>query len=158
MAESLDPQAAFEAALGPAMMKEDQCKEYKTSIFMAPGEKMLGGAKQMKTIADTLAAFMNAEGGILFIGVTDDYKTVGIKSDLQYLEYSASSLVLKTSRVNDAGHTYKGTPDSYELKIRAIVRAFLSENASALVSDITFHNVQGAVVCRVICKPCKLGD
>lgn len=160
MSESLNPQAAFEASLGPAMIKEGQCREYKTSIFMAPGEKMLGGAKQMKTIADTLAAFMNAEGGLLFIGVTDDYKTVGIKSDLQHLEYSASSLVLKTSRMNDADHTYKGTVDSYELKIRAIVRAFLSENASALLSKVEFRNMQetGMPVCCVSCRPCKPGD
>ena len=160
MAESLTPQAAFEASLGPAMIKEGQCREYKTSVFMAPGEKMLGGAKQMKTIASTLAAFMNAEGGILFIGVTDDYKAVGIKSDLQYLEHSASSLVLKTSRMNDVDHTYKGTPDSYELKIRAIVRAFLSENASALLSKVEFRNMQetGVPVCCVSCRPCKPGD
>jgi hypothetical protein len=101
---------------------------------------------------------MNAEGGVLYIGVTDDYKAVGIKSDLQYLEHSASSLVLKTRRKSDEGYTYKGTPDSYELKIRAIVRAFLSENAPSLISDVTFHNVQGAIVCCVICKPCKPGD
>lgn len=157
MSESLSPQAEFEAALGAPLPKEDQWKEYKTSIFVAPGEHS-PGAKQMKTIASTLAAFMNAEGGILFIGVTDNYQASGIESDLKVLEYSSSQVKLVTERKSDKGYTYKGTVDHYELKLRAIVQAFLSDNARECISGIKFYNVNGKCVCRVVCLPCKAGE
>lgn len=157
MAATLSKQEAFEAALGPAFQKEGQRKEYKTSIFIAPGEHK-PGARQMKTIADTLAAFMNAEGGILFIGVSDDYQPVGIENDLKILEHSTSQVKVSTPRLNDKDYTYKGTKDGYELKLRALVRGFLGDNALPLIEQISFHQVSGVWVCRVICKPCKPGD
>lgn len=157
MTESVNPQVEFEAALGPAMIKEDQCREYKTSAFVAPGDHK-PGARQMKTIADTLAAFMNAEGGILFIGVSDDYKSVGIENDLKILEHSTSQVKVSTPRLNDKAYSYKGTQDSYELKLRAIIRGFLSDNALPLIERISFHLVASVLVCRVICLPCKPGD
>ena len=46
---------------------EGQKLEFKTSAFYAPGEHN-PGFKQMRTIAETVAAFMNAEGGTLYIG------------------------------------------------------------------------------------------
>ena len=51
----------------PNELKEDQTHEFKTSIFVSP-ESQLPGQKQMHVIAETLAAFMNAEGGQLIIG------------------------------------------------------------------------------------------
>ena len=40
-------------------LKEDQRNEFKTSIFISP-ETSTPGVRQMKTIAETLAAFMTA--------------------------------------------------------------------------------------------------
>ena len=157
MTATLSKQEAFEAALGPAFQKEDQRKEYKTSIFVAPGARN-PGVRQMKTIADTVAAFMNADGGILFIGVSDAYQPVGIEHDLKILEHSTSQICLQTTRFNDKEYTYKGVQDSYELKLRAIIRAYLSDNALPLLEDVSFHLVAGVCVCRVTCKPCKPGD
>lgn len=45
-----------------AEIKEDQTTEFKTSIFVDPETRTAGG-RQMRTIAETLAAFMNADGG-----------------------------------------------------------------------------------------------
>ena len=63
---------------------EGQRVEFKTSVFYAPGDPM-PGFKQMRTIAETVASFMNAEGGDLYIGVADDGIIKGIDKDIEVL-------------------------------------------------------------------------
>ena len=134
-------------------VKEDQKTEFKRSIFISP-ETSAPGAKQMHVIAETLAAFMNAEGGMLYIGVNDVGQICGMEDDLTILATQASSVSVHTVRHDDSTYTYGGTPDKYELKIRSIVRAYLSSNANALVGQIATKPVNGKPVCRVVCKPC----
>lgn len=59
---------------------EGQKVEFKTSAFYAPWEQN-PGFKQMRTIAETVAAFMNADGGKLFIGIADDGTIRGIDAN-----------------------------------------------------------------------------
>ncbi len=134
-------------------VKEDQKTEFKRSIFISP-ETSAPGAKQMHVIAETLAAFMNAEGGMLYIGVNDVGQICGMEDDLTILATQASSVSVHTVRHDDSTYTYGGTPDKYELKIRSIVRAYLSPNANALVGQIATKPVNGKPVCRVVCKHC----
>ena len=63
---------------------EGQKVEFKSSVFYAPGEHN-PGLRQMRTIASTVAAFMNAEGDSLYIGVADDGTVKGIGADLAVL-------------------------------------------------------------------------
>lgn len=134
-------------------VKEDQKTEFKRSIFISP-ETHLPGFKQIHVIAETLAAFMNAEGGMLYIGVNDAGQICGMEDDLTILATQPSSVAVHTVRHDDTTFTYGATPDKYELKIRSIVRAFLSPNANALVGQIVTKSVNGKSVCRVVCKPC----
>ena len=53
-----------------ANVRENDKTEYKSSVFFAPGEK-LPGFKQMREIAASIAAFMNADGGNLYVGIAD---------------------------------------------------------------------------------------
>ena len=61
-----------------AEIKEDQTTEFKTSIFVDP-KKSHAGFAQMRTIADTLAAFMNVDGGMLYVGIADNKDVRGIE-------------------------------------------------------------------------------
>ena len=136
-------------------VKEDQKTEFKRSIFISP-ETHMPGAKQMHVIAETLAAFMNAEGGMLYIGVSDAGKICGMEDDLAILASQPSDVAVHTVRHDDSAFTYGNTADKYELKIRSIVQAYLSPNANALVGQIVTKpvGVGRKPVCRVVCKPC----
>ena len=57
---------------------EDGKTELKSSIFFLPAGNM-PDVKQMREIAASVAAFMNAEGGVLYIGVADDGTLRGIE-------------------------------------------------------------------------------
>ncbi len=138
-------------------IKEDQRNEFKTSIFISP-KTSCPDVGQMKTIAETLAAFMNAEGGVLYIGVRDDKTMCGIEKDLALLASQPQALEVHTPRYNDVGYEYGGTPDQYELKLRAVVRAFLSPNANTLIGRIDTAIFAGYRVCRVMCKACPKNE
>ena len=140
-----------------AEIKEDQKTEFKTSIFVDP-EYRTSGFRQMQTIADTLAAFMNAEGGMLFVGITDDRRISGIERDLDILADNPSAIALRGPRGGDEGFAYGATPDKYELKIRAIVKACLSANAREYLGSILVRKMGDKPVCRIEVKPCKPDD
>ena len=135
-------------------VKEDQKTEFKTSIFI-DAETNAPGIKQMLKIARTLAAFMNADGGMLYVGVTDDKQIRGIADDLAILSNSPSSVAVHTVRFNDDGFTYGATEDKYELKLRAIAKAFLSPNAVNNIAAVLVRPMGGKPVCRIEVKPCN---
>jgi hypothetical protein len=137
--------------------KEDQKTEFKRSIFVDP-ETRGPGEKQMMTIAETLAAFMNADGGMLYVGVSDDIQIRGIESDLEILKEQSDSVVVHTERYNDETYAYGCGTDKYELKIRAIVKAYLSPNASSYLGSIIFGKERCKTICRIEAKKCKPDD
>ena len=138
-------------------VKEDQKTEFKTSIFI-DAETNAPGIKQMLKIARTLASFMNADGGMLYVGVTDDKQIRGIEDDLAILKNTPECVALHNSHYNDVGFTYGATEDKYELKIRAIARAYLSQNAGACIKSVLIRPMGGKPVCRVEIVPCAADD
>lgn len=135
-------------------IKEDQTTEFKTSIFVDP-ETHKPGFRQMMTIAETLAAFMNADGGVLYVGISDDKRIFGIEGDLLILKNHPEAVIAKSARGNDETFTYGGNPDKYELKIRAIVKAYLSPNASECLGEVRFAKMGEKLVCRIEVKKCR---
>ena len=140
-----------------AEIKEDQTTEFKTSIFVDPVSQK-PGFRQMMTIAETLAAFMNAEGGMLYVGIGDDKSIHGIEDDLRVLSSQSADVALHSVRGNDESFTYGGTNDKYELKVRAIVKACLSANASEYLGAVNFAKMGSKTVCRIEAKPCRPDD
>ena len=138
-------------------VKEDQKTEFKTSIFI-DAETNAPGIKQMLKIARTLAAFMNAEGGMLYVGVADDMQIRGIEADLAILKNTPECVALHNSHYNDVGFAYGATEDKYELKIRAIARAYLSQNAGACIKSVLVRPMGSKPVCRVEVAPCAADD
>lgn len=147
-------ETAATSAFDKADLKEDFHNEFKTSLFV-DAESQLPGIKQMAKIARTLAAFMNAEGGMLYAGVTDDGQIRGIAGDLAILANMPDSVALHTVRYNDDGFTYGATEDKLELKVRAIVRACLGPNAGACIRSVLVRPIDGKPVCQIKVARCN---
>lgn len=139
---------------------EGQKVEFKTSAFYAPGERN-PGLKQMRTIAETVAAFMNADGGSLFIGVADDGTIRGIDGDFAVLATMQSSVALKLPSMNDADFPYRANADHYQLKLQHILQAFLSPNHVKYVKSISFGRMSKTskeTCCRIDVNKCAEDD
>ena len=135
---------------------EGQKLEFKTSAFYAPGEHN-PGLRQMRTIAETVAAFMNAEGGTLYIGIADDGTIRGIGEDLDVLAHMRSSVALKLPNMNDETYVYNGTTDHYQLKLQHVFQAFLSPNHAKYIESIDFGRMTRTShekCCRIKVKKC----
>ena len=135
---------------------EGQKLEFKTSAFYAPGEHN-PGLRQMRTIAETVAAFMNAEGGTLYIGIADDGTIHGIGEDLDVLAHMRSSVALKLPNMNDETYVYNGTTDHYQLKLQHVFQAFLSPNHAKYIELIDFGRMTRTShekCCRIKVKKC----
>ncbi len=67
---------------------ESQTVEFKTSIVYPPNNNSFPDMnRQMKTILTVIAAFLNADGGTLYIGANDSGAGVGVYDDLCYEEF-----------------------------------------------------------------------
>lgn len=133
--------------------------EFKTSAFYAPKEHN-PGFRQMRTIAETVAAFMNADGGELFIGIADDGTIRGIDGDIAVLATMQSSVALALPSMNDVAFPYKANNDGYRLKLQHILQAFLSPNHAQLY-EIGFGRIgktSQKLCCRIAVKKCADDD
>lgn len=83
-------------------------------------------------IVKTVAAFLNAKGGQLLIGVNDDGQAIGLDNDYQLLK--------------------KPNRDGFELWLTDLLQAWIGKPASAHVS-VRFDQVDGYEVCRVAARP-----
>lgn len=67
---------------------ESQTVEFKTSIVYPPdNDSYPDMARQMRTILTVIAAFLNTDGGTLYIGANDSGAGVGVYDDLCYKEF-----------------------------------------------------------------------
>lgn len=135
IAEYSTPSGNYPVFGGP---DEDQYVEYKTSIvFTSKSQPDIDA--QCLEIAKELAAFMNAEGGTLYIGIHDKTREIlGFSQDLQYLNTGSS----------EYASSYTPDEDHYELKIRDMLVQYTSGTAGSLIK-VTFEEVEGARFCKV---------
>ncbi len=120
---------------------ESSTLELKTSIVFPPKSNgQPDVAKQCRTIIKVLVAFMNAEGGDLYIGVHDKtHEVTGIERDYPYLgkdpedEYSKS---------------YNENRDGFELKIRNTLEKLSQRVANELIK-FEFHSLEKHDYCII---------
>lgn len=84
-------------------------------------------------IVKTVAAFANAQGGTLLIGVGNDGQIVGLSHDYQTL--------------NESGRDY------FELHLRGLLNAQLGTAFVAGKVQVKFHEIEGADICQVDIAP-----
>lgn len=86
-----------------------------------------------KVIAKTVTAFMNAKGGILFIGVDDDGNILGLHDDY------------KTLRKQD--------PDGFQLELRQSIEKYTKDKIANENIEIKFHCIDGKDICEIDVAP-----
>lgn len=105
---------------------ESNVLEFKASARWSHGTDKKGKSEQI--IAKSISGFMNSEGGILIIGVTDDGEVSGIESDYETLS--------------------KASRDGFELFLTQLVGDKIT-GPSASLCRISFQDIEGSDVCRV---------
>ena len=122
--------------------EEGQNVEYKTSIVYTPKHEANIDV-QMFNIVRELAAFMNADGGTLYIGIHDrTKKIIGIDKDLPHLCEGESPFA----------DSYTADYDHYQLKIRDTVVSLCSAMAGSHI-DISFPQQDGVTYCKIDVTP-----
>lgn len=124
---------------------EGQKLELKSSIVYPAGSNGVPDLKkQIFVIMKEITAFMNADGGDLYIGVRDrTNEVVGIAGDYPHLESDES----------DDG-TYKADHDGFELKIRNTLDKMCQSVANSLIT-VEFNTLGDREYCVIHVQPAK---
>ena len=125
---------------------ESQTLELKTSIVYPPGQSEADIRKQLYNILRELTAFMNTDGGTLYIGIHDKTKKViGIEADYKHLNDDSE---------DEYNGSYSANRDGYELKIRNTIDKLCPTLANSLTT-ITFDSINDNEYCIIQVKPAK---
>jgi predicted HTH transcriptional regulator len=89
-----------------------------------------------KVIAKTIAAFMNSEGGTLFIGVDDDGNVIGLENDYQMLK--------------------KKNSDGFELELRQSIEKYLKNKIANEFIKLKFHKIDSQEICEINVTPTQV--
>lgn len=84
-------------------------------------------------VVKTVAGFLNAEGGDLVLGVTDEHSVVGLKYD-----YDSSKSIADR--------------DGFERHLNAILRKAVGDATMTFLTG-TFHSLEGEEICQVSIEP-----
>ncbi len=111
---------------------ENNLVEFKTTLRY---DMTIGGVnkKLEHAVLKTLAAFSNAQGGTLIMGVNDDMEIIGLDHDFQTLK--------------------NGTKDEFELHLRNLSNHAYGVEFSSNNLDINFPIVEDNEICVVEIKP-----
>jgi predicted HTH transcriptional regulator len=111
---------------------ENNLVEFKTTLRY---DMTIGGVnkKLEHAVLKTLAAFSNAQGGTLIMGVNDDMEIIGLDHDFQTLK--------------------NGTKDEFELHLRNLTNHAYGVEFSSNNLDINFPIVEDNEICVVEIKP-----
>ena len=135
--------------------QENMVRELKTSIFIHPDDN-IPGTKQYFQIAKTIAGFINAEGGTLWLGVDDGGTAVGVEPDLAILGGGSASSC-RGPWSNDVDMSFGGTADQYILKLKELVKAYLGPSAEKYIAGAQAAKVNGKIVVKVPVSKADVG-
>lgn len=105
---------------------ENQSIEYKETFSYNTKAKKSGDDNIRHALLREVAEFLNTEGGVILIGVSDDQMVTGIECD-----------------------DFKD-PESYIRKIMLVIAAALGETAATL-TQLEIHEYDGEKICSVKC-------
>lgn len=124
--------------------KENDKKEFKSSIVFTPADINPKIDEQIKTIMKTIAGFMNKNGGTLYLGVNDAGEVCGIESDFKYLNTSETD-----------GYTYHMNQEGYEIKIRESIKQHLTNASLGNLVTLEFKQKGDKTYCVITVKQSK---
>lgn len=105
---------------------ENMNKEFKSSFQWDISHNQQNPDERLKTLK-TIVAFLNSEGGVLFIGVNDDRTVRGLEEDLKL---------------------FKGSEDKFQLQIRDLISDRIGAEFSHLIKT-RCESLQGKSVCVI---------
>lgn len=123
--------------------EESDKVEFKSTIVYPARATGADIDTQMRVILRTIAGFMNAQGGTLYIGVNDNGDAVGIEQDYGMLNSSDKDK-----------YTYQANKDGYENKLRSAMNLHLGPVAQDYVS-IKFTEHNDHTICTIEIEPSK---
>jgi len=109
-------------------VKEGKTVEFKRSLLFSPVNSQLSNDQPFE-IAKQIAAFMNTEGGDLYVGVDDEGYVTGIEGDLPHLE----ELKIVVGSQTDEKWSYGHSPDGFKRKLTSAIVFYLGAAAQGLV-------------------------
>lgn len=103
-------------------------------MFFLQGKNEADIDGQCMIITKTIAGFLNSEGGTLYIGVNDLGYVCGINDDFSHLNDSTSD-----------DYSYHNNLDSYELKIRNMIKFHLTDGSylNGKYIHVSMHEEKG---------------
>lgn len=108
---------------------ENETLEFKSSVVYPAGKVMEADmAFQMNVIMKTIAGFLNASGGTLYIGVHDTGDVMGLKNDFEYMKCGA---------------------DGYERFIRSRIVNVFGKDINSLII-IRFETFDNNSICKIM--------
>lgn len=113
---------------------EGKTVEFKKSIIFS-AKTHEPGEDRISEIAETCAAFMNTEGGELYLGVDDKGFVTGIEGDLAYLEKAS---IHGLNGETDEEYSYSATPDGFQRKLINAIKMYISTDAATNLIDGPF--------------------
>ena len=130
--------------------------EFKSSLLFSPDSTQ--PYIQQEAIAKTICAFINSEGGTLYLGVNDSGCPVGLASDMRQLSTNPRRFTTKGAYANDVGYTYRPTIDQLYLKFQKIIEAYLGKMALQYILDYDKKEDGSNVYLVIPVKPADKGD
>ena len=111
-------------------LHEGRTVEFKRSLIYSPNNHQPDNDQPFE-IAKEIAAFMNTEGGDLYLGVDDQGFVTGIENDYPVLEEAS----IASDTITDKEWTYSKTIDGYRLKLTNAILAYLGGGAAGWLDD-----------------------
>lgn len=116
----------FEKLPAALQTPENQNKEFKSSYQWDINHNEQNPDERLKTLK-TIVAFLNSEGGVLFIGVNDDRSVRGLENDLKL---------------------FKGSEDKFQLQVRDLISDKIGSEFAPMIKT-RCESVEGKIVCVV---------
>jgi type I restriction enzyme R subunit len=113
--------------------RENSSVELKSSFRYDTKLKQSNPKLLEQIIAKTIAAFMNSEGGTLFIGVDDQGNVLGLEDDYKTLK--------------------KQNSDGFEIEIRQSIEKYTKNKIANESFKLKFHLTDGKEICEVTVSP-----
>ena len=125
-------------------VQESKTVEFKSSIMYSPKTRR-PDSEQFHKIADTICAFLNTDGGDLYIGVEDQTgRVIGIERD--YAVLNDVPVVAENGKVIEC--SYKSSRDGFEQKLTDILVYMLGKEMAAK-AELEYFTVEGRQYVKV---------
>ena len=130
--------------------------EFKSSLLFAPDNAPT--YIQQEAIARTICAFINSEGGTLYLGVNDGGYPVGLSTDMKELSANPRRFTTKGAFASDEGYSYRPNIEQLYLKFKKIIEAYLGKKGLQHILDYDKKEDGSNAYLVIPVKPADKGD